>query len=575
MKRWLRAQALFAPALLVVMAIGPTFAGRGTIGIFLTFMVVLYLAYSWNIVGGIIGELSIAHIVMWGIGSYGIILASQHGISLFVATVGVFILGAVGSALLVVVANVLRLEGLYLAVFTLVIAEIAIAATQVSAALGQNAGLRLASTERFTVSVYHAVAVALLVLVMLVNWAVLRAPVGQRWLALRDDAVAAQAMGIAVWREKIFAYALSGGLAALGGAFQAHYLGFAQPATALSISFLVIAVLCVYAGGPGTFLGPAIGALMIQGLASVANALSTDVAVARMARLAQYLVAFVLVRAVVSKAGGDDLVSALTRRRPRATEGVAGVDSRPRPEVVDDRPMVPTDGSPLLEIQGLAKSFAGLDVLKHVNFSVREGEFVALVGPNGAGKTTVCNIVTGFLTATRGHVLFRSTDLERLPPDRRFDAGIVRTFQTPRLFPRLTLRENVAVACNGDTEKAVDVLRRVGIEGAGRKALDATLFEHRMVEVARAIASGASMLTLDEPLAGLSPMQRETILGAVSEEVRGGTSVLIIEHLIPVISPVVDRMVVLASGVVLADGPPTIVLNDEAVIESYLGQPVG
>ncbi len=575
LQRTLGFEVLFGLALVTIVALLPAVLGTGITSVAIGLSIVLFFCFSWNLTGGVLGDLNLAHVVAWGIGGLGTVLLLQRGLPLAVAIPIVTVLGAAFAAGLILVSATLRLDGLYFAVFSLVVTEIAIALTGQIGWLGGNEGVRLPVDTRLPIQAYHWSGVLLVAASILVTQRLLSSPMGLRWLAIRDDPYAARAVGVSVLREKVVVYGLSGALAAVGGAFQAHYLGFASPATSLSIGLLVIAILAVFSGGPGTVLGPAVGALLIEGLASIVNFVATDPEVALAARFAQYVVAFLLIRLIISKAGGDDLITALFRRKA-VPPSARPVPRQPADHVERVRgPASAAEAPTTLAVAGVAKAFGGNSVLADVSFRLRQGEFVALVGPNGAGKTTVTNLVTGFMQPDRGSITFLGTSIAELAPEERFAAGIVRTFQTPRLFPRLTLLQNTALACGGDADRAAEVLQRLDVTGLHQKAADSTLFEHRMVEVARALAAQAKLLLLDEPLAGLSPQQREIILAAVAEEVRHKTSVLIIEHLIPTIAPVVDRMVVLVGGSIVAEGLPRDVLTDPTVVSSYLGQPVG
>jgi ABC-type branched-subunit amino acid transport system ATPase component len=236
------------------------------------------------------------------------------------------------------------------------------------------------------------------------------------------------------------------------------------------------------------------------------------------------------------------------------------------------------DDVPALEIVHLSKSFGKLQVLSGIDIVIRRGEFVAVVGPNGAGKTTWCNIVTGFEPASSGSVVLNGSPIDHLKPYQRYHAGITRTFQTPRLLEALTLEENVAVAIRAPRGKALERARTflsdLGVDRMDSFGGEASLYERRVVEIGRAVANAPSVMILDEPLAGLAQADHDAILGLASRVASEGVAVVVIEHLIPTIAPVVDRMVVLAGNKVLADGLPGEVLTHQSVVDAYLGQPL-
>lgn len=237
------------------------------------------------------------------------------------------------------------------------------------------------------------------------------------------------------------------------------------------------------------------------------------------------------------------------------------------------------DGAPCaLHTQNVSKSFDELRVLVDINFKVHAGEFVAVVGPNGAGKTTWCNIVTGFLPQTSGTVLLNGREVDALRSYERYRAGITRTFQTPRVIESLTLEENVAVAVPGPRGKAIsrarEFLRALDVEQTDVPGSQASLYQRRVVELGRAAVNTPDVVILDEPLAGLRQPEHQAILGLARRLTEAGTAVVIVEHLIPAIAREVDRMVVFAKTVVIGNGKPRDVLNQQEVIDSYLGQPV-
>jgi len=231
-----------------------------------------------------------------------------------------------------------------------------------------------------------------------------------------------------------------------------------------------------------------------------------------------------------------------------------------------------------LETVGLSKSFDQLRVLDDINIKVKSGEFLAVVGPNGAGKTTWCNVVTGFEPAQAGQVKLHGTAIDHMKPHNRYRAGITRTFQTPRILESLTLEENVAVSIRVKRGEAITraraFLEGLGVEATTTPGHEASLYERRVVELGRAAVNSPDVIVLDEPLAGLRQPEHEAILGLARRVASDGAAVVIIEHLIPTIAPVVDRMVVLANTRVLAEGRPNDVLRLPAVIDAYLGQPM-
>lgn len=264
----------------------------------------------------------------------------------------------------------------------------------------------------------------------------------------------------------------------------------------------------------------------------------------------------------------------------------------------------------MLEINGLEKTFGGLKALGGIDFHVNEGEVVSVIGPNGAGKTTFFNAISGMLPSTgssehrplpdHGEIRFRGEDITGLAPSEITKRGIARTFQNVRLFPNMTVLENVMVAQHGRTrqgvwgtilqtpayrreeklieDRAKDILGFFGSRLIGYRfdqpAFALSYANRRRLEIARAMATQPQLLLLDEPVAGMNPRETAELTGLISkmpEEL--GLTVVVIEHDMKVVRDVSDRVVVLDHGVKIAEGSYEEVSQDEDVIEAYLGRP--
>lgn len=236
----------------------------------------------------------------------------------------------------------------------------------------------------------------------------------------------------------------------------------------------------------------------------------------------------------------------------------------------------------LLTLTNVSRRFGGLLALDNVSVSLSEGEVVGLIGPNGAGKTTFVNVVTGVLKPTAGEIEFRGRRIDGLRPDRVARAGIARTFQIVQPFPRLTVRENVAaaalfaggVATPSEASAAADShLAFCGLaREADKLAGSLTLAGRKRLELAKSLASGPKLLLLDEVNAGLNASEIDDALRLISQIAERGITVLLIEHLMKVVSHSCSRLLVLHQGRLLADGRTEAVMQDEGVIEAYLGR---
>ena len=252
----------------------------------------------------------------------------------------------------------------------------------------------------------------------------------------------------------------------------------------------------------------------------------------------------------------------------------------------------------LLELEGVSKSFGGLQVIDALDLRIDEGEVVSVIGPNGAGKTTLFNLVTGIYPPDRGDILFGGRNIVGLEPHRIAQLGIARTFQTLRLFLNMTVKENVQAATYGHTksrvwqsalrtpfarreEREVSSLaeRLLGFFGKRlvgyrlqQPAYSLSYANRRRLEIARATGAQPPLLLLDEPAAGMNPAETQEITGLIGRlRDEAGYTILVIEHDMHVVEGISDRVVALDHGVKIAEGSFDAVATDPRVVEAYLG----
>ncbi|MEM4188489.1 MAG: ABC transporter ATP-binding protein [Candidatus Hadarchaeum sp.] len=249
----------------------------------------------------------------------------------------------------------------------------------------------------------------------------------------------------------------------------------------------------------------------------------------------------------------------------------------------------------LLVIEGIRKTFGGLVALDKVNMKVKKQLLVMLIGPNGSGKTTLINVISGIYRPDEGRVIFNGKDITKCRADEVCRQGLVRTFQIPQLFTKLTVLENVLAAYKENpgtnflkasvkktwineekeaTEKAFEILNTVGLSHMwDKKASELSGGQMKLLETARALMSGAKMILMDEPAAGVFPSLIDKMFRHfVDLKKKLGITFLIIEHRLEPVLPYVDYVYAMDRGNIISEGKPKEVLNDEKVIESYLGE---
>ena len=246
----------------------------------------------------------------------------------------------------------------------------------------------------------------------------------------------------------------------------------------------------------------------------------------------------------------------------------------------------------LLDVEDLRVTFGGVAAVDDVSFTVDDGSLVGLIGPNGAGKTTCIEALTGYLPQATGQVRFLGHDLTGMPPHRRAQLGLARTFQSVELFDDLTVRENLRAAANRrtvwqslrdlvaprwhDDESVIDrALNVVGLsDAAGAIPTELSQGQRKLAGVARALACRPRLLLLDEPAAGLDATETLALGGRLRDVVADGVSILLVDHDMGLVLGTCDQIVVLDFGRVLSTGTPDRVRNDERVLAAYLGDDV-
>jgi len=540
------------------------------------------------------GQLSLGQFAMVGVGAMTTVFLHDRGMPYGAAVAYAVVAGALVS--LLVGFPALRLRGLYLAVTTL---SFAVAAREwfftqpwflgdgsvVFVQPGRTLGVDFDAQKTF-----YLVCLAGLVVSVVATSRLRASGIGRSIIAVRDNERAAASFGISPAATKLLAFAVPGALAAFAGALLAGLtVQFGPDAFAPADSLAVVAMAVI--GGLGSITGALLGAVYVVGL----PALLGPTPAVKLATSGIGLLVLLLYRpggfAQLVFRARDLLLQRIVTEVPEPVVAAAAVEPARHRRVE----RAPSGSAPVLAVDGVTVRFGGLVALSSVSVHVGDGEVLGLIGTNGAGKSTLMDVVSGFTPADEGSVRFLGHDITDLRPHARARLGIGRVFQDARLFPGLTVREALQVALEADdpsdlvpvvaafaparaaeARKAATSAAYLSLFGLGRYAdvhiADLSTGTRRIVEMACLSVQGARLLLLDEPTAGVAQRESEAMapmIRRVQQEL--GASVLVIEHDMPMIMGLSDRVCCLAAGTEIASGTPDEVRHDPAVVAAYLG----
>lgn len=608
---------ILAGFVVVPMAVAPLFLSNVTSVTLTGLLGIVMVALSVGIITGLGGHLTLGQFAFAAVGATisAQIAARSHGNPLSL------LVGGVVAAVLTIVIGLpaLRIRGLFLAVTTLAFA-VAMSnwiliqpwALEDGISAGRPAILGRAIEPGRG---YYYFALVVFLLLFLISRNVRKTGFGRLLVAVRDNEDAARAFALPTRRIKIQGFLLAGFVAGVGGAAYGHSyseIGAGQFAPQFSVDVVLMCVI----GGIGILAGPLLGVLLVKGIPAFIPLQS----------LALFTQRFGLLLLILYFPGGlVQLVAPVRERLVRwigRTQGVI-VDSLEQPdleetavftrsaqqvgatqdgkvvsEAVDfsqtsgDEWSSIDPGKEILRVNDVRKRYGGLIAVDDVSLVVNEGETLGLIGPNGAGKTTLFEVLAGFVPADQGRVYFQGEEITTWTPEKRAEAGLIRSIQDVTLFPTLTVLETVQLALERglrtrfvdsffgfrDRDKRREAMAREVVGSMGlwsfrnKQIQELSTGTRRITEIACMVALGPKLMLLDEPSSGIA--QRETeALGNLLEQLKAQhqMTLLVIEHDIPLIMGLSNRIIAMDAGSVIASGSPEEVRNNSAVVEAYLG----
>jgi len=626
-RTWLR--WAIPAALIIVLYIVPQLGGSSQfrLGEYEEVLSFLVIAVALNIAMGYGGQYILGITAVFAVGAYGAILATKYhpqGIGLLAMCVIGAVIGGVGGMIIGLPA--LRVGGFYLALVSLFAALAIPTVAQKWAFVGADTGIPLYAvlgySPKLSGELLYVIVVSLVLLATLFSWALVHSRVGHRFVALHTSEQLATSIGITAYRTKLLAIGISSVLAGAAGGIYVYTQQFFAPGSS-SVNFAVLLLAGMVIGGGGSITGPLIGGAIILGINQFFTSLQQYNGIVfgvLLLLFAIFLPNGLLARLNVlgerlginpprgfGVPGGRAPTAAATGGAAAAVVAPAalaapvngsgpgtGLAAQPARQLPAWPPVIGAGDSGALVVEGARRAFGGVTAVDNVDLTVKRGQIHGLIGSNGSGKTTLLNLISRFYSLDAGQIRIGSVRLDDKPPHAVARAGIARTFQSPKLMLRETALENVIpavelrVRCLGlesvlrlprgirvnrqARAEALEILETLGLHHV--LAQEASSLPHgtrRLVELARAIALRPSFVLLDEPAAGLSPVELELLAEVCQNLARSGVGVLLIEHNVPMVLSIADTVTCLHQGKTLFQGTPEELRANTSVASVFLG----
>ena len=561
----------------VALAILPLAVNAYIVSFVFVLLIAFVIAQSWDWVNGLMGYLNLGHYAFYGVGGYAFCLLLIRGAPLPVCFMASIVVAAMAAAILSL--PIFRLKGDYFAFATLAIVPLCeLLASNLSDITRGSEGITL--PPHYVLVPAYYMAAALVVATLATTHFLMRSRFGYAMRAIRNDEQVAEISGIRLFPVKVVTLMLSAAFAGLAGAIQAWQFSYIDPYTMFNLGVALVPVAAALLGGSGLLFGPLVGTVLLASLQQVLlvklNMLQGAVYGLVIVLIGRFLPGGLLRWTVIANNAWLGSLSRESHFETPAMRGGARSDLLPvQAQKIDASRIV-------LECAAVTMAFGGNVAVREVSLTIRQGEIVGLVGPNGSGKTTLFNLISGVYRPVAGKILIDGKDISQFRADEIATLGIGRTYQIPRPFGELTVRECIAIGGTfgrartplRDAMLSAEIFARfAGLESKLETRADQlNLQEKKVLELARALAGGPKLLLVDEVAAGLSTVEIKTFVAHMREiRDRYGITIIWVEHIFSALSQVVDRLIVLDSGAVIADAPLADAMRDQNVLATYLG----